>query len=100
MEKIRLFHLNFGNEIKFAGISHGSVGYFYELDFPQDAFSAKRTFNYYEPDKVKMGMCGADKASVKFVLKPLRSGVFCIKERTLFRGSLKKEHVHYYLVLK
>lgn len=85
-------------EIKFVGKVHGSVGWEYELIYPQWAFSANRNITYHHPEMMKAGMCGGDEATVEYTLKPLKTGLFCITEEIHFRGNLEECHIHYFLV--
>ncbi len=85
-------------EIKFVGKIHGSVGWEYELIYPQWAFNANRNITYHHPEMMEAGMCGGDDAVVEYTLKPRQSGLFEITEHILFRGNLEESYIHFYLV--
>ena len=85
-------------EIKFVGKIHGSVGWEYEIIYPQESFSVYRNITYCHPEMMKAGACGGDEATVEYTLKPLKTGLFCITEKIHFRGNLEKCHIHYFLV--
>lgn len=96
-ENEKIINLKSG-KIKFVGEAHGSVGLTYEVIYPKDAFSARREYVYCHPEKMKIGMCGGDRATVEYTLTPLKAGLFCITEETHFRGELEECRIHYYLV--
>lgn len=85
-------------EIKFVGKIHGSVGWEYDVIYPQDAFNVNRNVTYCHPEMIEAGMCGGDEASVEYILKPLIPGLYCITEEIHFRGELEKSYIHYFLV--
>ena len=85
-------------EIKLIGKIHASVGWEYDIVYPRDAFGVYQKVIYHHPEMMRARMCGGDEASVEYILKPLKYGLFCITEEVHFRGALEKKHIHYYLV--
>lgn len=41
-------------------------------------------------------MQGGDEATVEYTLKPIKTGLFCITEKTYFRGNLDECDIHYF----
>ena len=91
--------IKLGNEeIKFVGKIHSSVGWEYDISYPEEAFSMNQHITYHHPEMMEARMCGGDEATIEYTLKPLKTGLFCIGEKTHFRGNLKEWNIHYFLV--
>jgi hypothetical protein len=95
----KIIHLE-SDTIRFTGKIHGSVGWEYQLIYPQESFQVHRKFAYLHPEMMEKGRCGGDEATVEYTLKPLKTGLFCITEQILFRGHLEENHTHYFLVTR
>lgn len=85
-------------EIKFTGKIYKSVGWEYDIIYPEDSFKINRNITYCHPEMMKAGMNGGDEATVEYTLKPLKTGLFCITEEIQFRGNLEECIKHYFLV--
>lgn len=83
-------------EIKFVGKIHNSVGWEYKILYPQDSFRVYKNIVYCHSGINNMQ--GGDEATVEYTLKPIKTGLFCITEKTYFRGNLDECDIHYFLV--
>ena len=70
--------------LEFTGVVDDSLGLYYDVVYPEDDFIL-----YY--DELQGGV-------IKYILTPLRTGLFCVTEIIYCRGKLDTSMSHYYLV--
>ena len=83
-----------GDQLVYKGLSHGSVGLSFVLEYDKTAFAEDRTYSYTDPDIANMP--GGDEEIVICTLTALKAGRFVIKEIENFRDEeikVKAEHV-------
>ena len=76
------------NEIlSYSGEVHASVGKSYSVEYDTTAFEMQSDIKYNNPESVKAGMCGGDKAVKTASFTPLKTGDYTIKVLHNFRGQ-------------
>ena len=83
-----------GDQIVYKGLSHGSVGISFLLEYDKTAFTEKWHYSYTDPDLANMP--GGDEEIAICTLIALKAGKFVIKEIENFRDeqiTVKAVHV-------
>ena len=87
------FSIRIGDQLVYKGLSHGSVGICFVLEYDKTAFSEDRTYSYIDPDIANMP--GGDEEIAICTLTALKPGRFVIKEIENFREEeIKVKAVH------
>lgn len=83
-----------GDQLVYKGLTHGSVGVSFVLEYDKTAFKENRTYSYTDPNIAIMP--GGDEEIAICTLTALKAGKFVIKEIENYRGeeiTVKAVHV-------
>lgn len=86
--------ISVGDQLVYKGLSHGSVGISFILEYDKAAFTEKWNYSYTDPDRANMP--GGDEKIAVCTLTALKAGKFIIKEIENFRDeqiTVKGVHV-------
>lgn len=84
--------------LEYSGTSHASVGSDYTVEFNASEFDGVNEVQWNNPKSMEMGLCGGDKATIKYTLKPLKKGKFIVTEYHTFRGDTTEIITHRIIV--
>ncbi|MBR5332324.1 MAG: hypothetical protein IKV32_03360 [Muribaculaceae bacterium] len=81
------YHISINDNLSYSGEVHASVGKSYSVEYDTTAFEMQSDIKYNNPESVKAGMCGGDKAVKTVSFTPLKTGDYTIKVLHNFRGQ-------------
>lgn len=79
--------ISINNKLSYSGEIHASVGKSYNVEYDTTAFDMQSDIKYNNPESVKSGICGGDRAVKTVTFTPLKPGDYTIKVLHYFRGQ-------------
>lgn len=79
-----------GNQASYSHSVHGSVGFWYSIEYDHDAFVLSHNVKYDDPESVEKGLCGGDSAVLTCTLRAMRRGTYVVKVVHDYRGDIER----------